>query len=377
MGDDRLTIFVVFGTRPEIIKLMPVLRAIKSLTRLRPILISTGQQIDLLPDFVRDFGIDVDEELETMFSGQSLNQSLSIMIREIDRVTENYRPRAVQVQGDTTTALAGALSAHYRKIPVIHIEAGLRTGDRYNPFPEECNRRLISCISSLHMAPTPGNVATLRNEGVPNTDIILTGNPIVDAIELICDKATPSSRLNTIIDRIANKNLIVFTVHRRGIFGTRLTGYLTVVKNFLDAHQDIAVVVPVHPNPIVRASIQQILHGIERVELIDPLPYSDFLFLLKQAWLVLSDSGGVQEEVITLGKPLLVLRNRTERPEALKMGSVHLAPTPQQLADALEAGVKSNSSILQVAPQENPFGDGKAGPRIAKAIEKFLRKHTK
>lgn len=223
------------------------------------------------------------------------------------------------------------------------------------------------------MAPTPGNVATLRNEGVPDTDIILTGNPIVDAIELICDKATPSSSLNAIIDRIANKKLIVLTVHRRGIFGTRLTGYLTVVKNFLDAHRDIAVVVPVHPNPIVRASIQQILHGIGRVELIDPLPYSDFLFLLKQAWLVLSDSGGVQEEVITLGKPLLVLRNRTERPEALKMGSVHLAPTPQQLAAALEAGVKSNSSILQVAPQENPFGDREAGRRIAKAVDKFLR----
>jgi UDP-N-acetylglucosamine 2-epimerase (non-hydrolysing) len=370
---DRIApVLAIFGTRPEVIKLMPVLRALDNESRVRVIRVYTGQQADLVPDFLDGFDLDIDESLDLMAIDQSLNRLLAKLIGSLDGVIERHEPAAVIVQGDTTTALAGALSARYRGVPVIHIEAGLRTGDRDSPFPEETNRRLISHVSSLHLAPTHGNVETLRAEGIPASDIILTGNPIVDAIRWVADNAVPSAGFSRFVEELGDARIVALTTHRRENFGPRLRDYLEVIGDFIASHTDTILVFPVHPNPIVRATAHETLGETERVRLIDPIAYADFICLLQRAWLVLSDSGGVQEEVVSLGKPLLVLREKTERPEAIGSGCVRLASTPQALAEALETAAKPAAWCAHLAPRTNPFGDGNSGPRIADAISRFL-----
>jgi UDP-N-acetylglucosamine 2-epimerase (non-hydrolysing) len=370
--DRSIPVLAVFGTRPEIIKLTPVLRELEHDPRINVIRISTGQQADLVPGFLAGFGLESHESLGIMVADQPLNRLLANMIDSLDRVIEKYAPAAVVVQGDTTTALAGALSAHYRAVPVIHVEAGLRTGDLGSPFPEESNRRLISHVSSLHLAPTSGNVATLIGEGIAESDIILTGNPVVDAIESMVKVAVPSREFGSLLDELSGQKLIVLTAHRRENFGERMDGYFAVVRDFITSHPETVLVFPLHPNPVVRRSAHQIFGGVDRIRLVDPLGYVDFFCLLKTACLVLSDSGGVQEEVITLGKPLFILREKTERPEAIESGSARLAPTPQALAEHLEAAWQPDSWCTRVRPRANPFGDGRSGPRIANAISRFL-----
>ncbi len=370
--NQRAPILTVFGTRPEIIKLMPVLRALESDPGLRVIRLSTGQQADLAPPFLRGFGLDIDESLDLMIANQSLNALLANLISAIDQVIERHRPSAVIVQGDTTSALAGALSARFRAVPVIHIEAGLRTGDIDSPFPEESNRRLISQVSSLHLAATPGNVATLLSEGIAETNIFLTGNPVVDAIQSIATNAVPTAEFRSFLERLDGKRIVALTAHRRENFGARLDGYLRVIRDFIATHDDTVLVFPVHPNPEVQRSTSKLLGDCERVSLIEPLAYTDFFCLLKAAWLVLSDSGGIQEEVVTLGKPLLVLREQTERPEAIASGTARLARTPEELVRELETAAAPDSWCTRVTAAENPFGDGRSGARIARAISAFV-----
>lgn len=365
-------ILVVFGTRPEIIKLMPVLRALDSDPCLQVMGIFTGQQSDLVPSLLGDFGLCIEESLDLMVANQSLNQLLARLISALDLVIERHSPSAVVIQGDTTTALAGALSARFRAVPVIHIEAGLRTGDANNPFPEESNRRLISHISSLHLAPTRGNIAQLMREGIAESEIVLTGNPIVDAIHTLDDDAVASEGLRQTLEELRDYRVIAMTTHRRENIGSRLRGYLQTVQAFVNQHSDIALVIPVHPNPLVSECVHRILAESDRVRIIAPLSYTDFYCLLKAAWLVLSDSGGVQEEVISLGKPLFVLREKTERPEAIDTGTARMAPTPQDLARELATAVQANSWCTRVKSVANPFGDGRSGKRIAQAISEFV-----
>jgi UDP-N-acetylglucosamine 2-epimerase (non-hydrolysing) len=307
-----------------------------------------------------------------MVANQSLNQLLAKLIGALDRVIERHSPAAMVIQGDTTTALAGALSARFRAVPVIHIEAGLRTGDANNPFPEESNRRLISHISSLHLAPTRGNLAQLTREGIAESDIVLTGNPIVDAIHSLDDTAVASEGLRRTLEELGNYKIIAMTTHRRENIGTRLSGYLHTVKAFVEKHPDVALVIPVHPNPLVGECVRRILTEAERVRLIAPLSYMDFYCLLRAAWLVLSDSGGVQEEVISLGKPLLVLREKTERPEAIETGTARMARTPHDLAEELATAILADSWCTRIKSVANPFGDGYSGKRIAQAITEYL-----
>jgi UDP-N-acetylglucosamine 2-epimerase (non-hydrolysing) len=297
----------------------------------------------------------------------------SRVLAALEPVLERERPDALLVQGDTTTAMAGALAAFYGGVPAAHVEAGLRSGDPGAPFPEEMNRRLVSRLARFHFAPTPHNAETLRAEGVPEDCIAVTGNPVVDALSRTLEGERPSPELEKRIEGIRAPRLVVLTTHRRESFGARLRANLSALRRFVERHEDVALAFPVHPNPEVQGPARAVLSGAPRVLLLPPLGYPDFVHLLSRAWLVVSDSGGVQEEAPTLGKALLVLRANTERPEAVEAGVARLVgDSPERLEAMLEALHADDAWIRRVRGIENPFGRGDAGARIADALERFL-----
>lgn len=364
---------IIAGTRPELIKVAPVLSQLGRHARLRAVMVSTAQQADLLPAFLALLDTQVDYRLDVMSAGQSLNALLSKTIAALDPIIGEVRPDLVVVQGDTTSALAGALAARMRSVPVAHIEAGLRTGDPDNPFPEESNRRLISHIASLHCAPTRRNRAQLVREGISAQSIVVTGNPVVSSLRKAIQLSQPTPELDRLLEDLGDLKPVVLTTHRRESFGPTLERNLETLRRFVTSHPDTALVVPVHPNPAVKESVERILSNLERVFLIEPLDYVSFLRLLQSAWLIVSDSGGVQEEVASLGKPLLVLRSVTERPEAVEVGVAKLAGEwPGQLDELLNDGESLRGWIESVRPQSNPFGDQHSAARIAQAFADFL-----
>jgi UDP-N-acetylglucosamine 2-epimerase (non-hydrolysing) len=366
-------IMIVAGTRPELIKIAPVVRELAVQQGHRVTLVSTGQQVDLLPSFLGLLGTKVDYHLAVMSAGQPLNTLLARTVTALDPVIEAVGPALVVVQGDTTSALAGALAAQMRAVPVAHIEAGLRTGDPANPFPEETNRRLISHLAALHCAPTARNRDTLLGEGIAPGDIVVTGNPVVASLQYALQQPCASRRVDEVLARRHGLKPIVLTTHRRESFGAPLERNLHSLKAFVAAEPDTALVVPVHLNPHVKQSVKRILSDTDRVALIEPLDYPCFLRLLKAAWLIVSDSGGVQEEVASLGKPLLVLRSVTERPEAIEAGVAKLTGEwPGQLAEMLGDRTALGRWIDSVKPIANPFGDADSPARIATAMLDFL-----
>ena len=368
------TILTLFGTRPEIIKLAPVIWAIeRSHDTLRSINVSSSQHTDLLRPFIHELDISIDHDLAVMMPGQTPNAVLARVLEALEPLLQEERPDLVLVQGDTTTAIAGALAAFYARIPVAHVEAGLRTGNRHSPFPEEMNRRLITQLADLHFAATPKNVEILLSEGVQKKSIVLTGNPVVDALQHILARSPASSSFSKFLDSFAGKRLIVLTTHRRENFGQVMSSHLKALRRFVGRHQDVELVFPVHPNPSVRAVVDTEFTGAERIHCIDPLKYDDFLHLLSRAWLVISDSGGVQEEVPSLGKPLLILRDTTERPEVLDCGIGRLVGhSGERLEEMLEAALLDKSWFDTANTTENPFGKGNAGEQIASAVVQFL-----
>jgi UDP-N-acetylglucosamine 2-epimerase (non-hydrolysing) len=370
-------VLCLFGTRPEIIKLAPVLEALRSpdaRAEVETLQVASSQHTDLLHANAAAFGVSIDRDLRVMEHAQTPSQVAARVIGALDPLLVEVRPDLVLVQGDTTTAMAGALAAFHRGIPVGHVEAGLRTGDPTSPFPEEMNRRLITRLASLHFAPTDHNVATLRREGVPSDQIHLTGNPVVDALRATLGRVPPSPALAGLLDRTAHQRLLVLTTHRRESFGAVMEGNLRVLRRFVESHDDVALVFPVHPNPSVREPTRALLDGVSRVHLTDPLDYPDFLHLLSRAWLVVSDSGGIQEEAPSLGKALLVLRANTERPEAVEAGVARLVGgDPQRLADALDEIGRDDAWVRGVGKIPNPYGEGDAGTRIAGILVAWLR----
>lgn len=370
----RITVLTVFGTRPEVVKLAPVLRQLDLYpNEIRSVVVSSGQHTDLLAPFVKLFGVKVDRDLATMRPGQPLNLLASRVLAEMDPVLEQEKPDLVLVQGDTTTAVAAAWAAFHRGIAVGHVEAGLRTDNPLSPFPEETNRRLITRIARLHFAATPRNRHALRAEGVPQEQVFLTGNPVVDALQYMGTVLPTSARVEKLLEQSRGYRRIALTTHRRESFGPTLIGNLRVLREFVENHADVALVFPVHPNPVVREAAS-VLAGHPRVLLTDPLDYADFIALLSASWLIVSDSGGIQEEAPTLGKPLIVLRATTERPEAVESGVARLAGTPELLAEAL-AEMNANPSSRR--PIDNPFGKGDAGQRIVQAIRRTFRTQPK
>lgn len=364
----------MFGTRPEVIKLAPVVAELQRRRAFRAVNVSSGQHPDLIAPFVELFGVRVDRDLAVMHPGQPLSLLFARVLAGLDPVLEEIRPDVVLVQGDTTTAVAAALAAFHRGVPVAHVEAGLRTDDPLSPFPEEMNRRLVSRIAALHFAGTANHCRTLRREGVPRERIVRTGNPVVDALKQIGTRNPPSMRLRALLDATRGLKRVVLTTHRRESFGSVLEGNLRVLRDFVGGRPDTALVFPVHPNPTVRAVARAVLAGRERIFLTDPLDYPDFIGLLSGAWLIASDSGGVQEEAPSLGVPLLVLRESTERPEAIAAGCAKLAPTPEVLAGMLAATYAAGPQESR-GPARNPFGDGFAARRIARALARFLQPH--
>jgi UDP-N-acetylglucosamine 2-epimerase (non-hydrolysing) len=375
---DVRTVLTLFGTRPEVIKLAPVITHLESAGgRFRTVNVASGQHTSLLHPFVKLFGIRIDHDLNVMEPGQNPNGVCSRVLAALEPVLAAERPDLLVVQGDTTTTLAGALAGFHRGIPVAHVEAGLRSGDRNSPFPEEMNRRLVTQLATLHFAATTRNRDTVLREGVPSEFVYLTGNPVVDALETILARTTIDATVDRVLAATDGCRRIVLTTHRRESFGPYMTTTLEVLRRFIDAHPDVALLFPVHPNPVVVETARRVLGDHPRIHLLQPLSYETFLVLLSRAWLIVSDSGGVQEEAPTLGKPLIILRENTERPEAVESGIARLLGSrPEKLADMLDEAVSPHSWVQRVGKIANPFGRGDASARIAGAIGAHLFSST-
>lgn len=364
------TIVSIIGTRPEAIKFLPILRALDKRSHLlNSKTLITSQHTDLLATFIDSGELPVDAEAKVQRPRGGLNEFLSGAIDAIDRQFDVLKPDFVLVQGDTGSTLAGSLAAFNRRIPVGHVEAGLRSLTRDDPYPEEANRRMVTQIASLHFTATARNTRTLLAEGVEPATVIETGNTVVDALFHTLKTTRPSPNMAALLDQLSGKKILTLTCHRRENHGGKMTGMLEALREFTFAHDDIALVFPVHPNPAVRAAVEAVLPNHPRIHLIAPLDYPDFVQLLKASWLIASDSGGVQEEAPSLGKGLLVLRETTERQEVIEAGHAKLVGTdPTRLRTLLEEAYGPNSWISTLTSASNPFGRGDAAERIVDSI---------
>jgi UDP-N-acetylglucosamine 2-epimerase (non-hydrolysing) len=356
-------LLVVLGTRPEAIKLAPVIDAARR--RGVPVRVcTTGQHTDMLAPILEFFAITPDDDLNVMQAGQTPLAVAARVFERLPAVFADARPEWTIVQGDTTTTYAAAAVSFHQRVRLAHVEAGLRTGDRFRPFPEEMNRRLTSVLADLHFAPTPQAAENLRCEAVPADRIFVTGNTVVDAVTAILQ--TPRPLPETLARR--DGRLVVVTAHRRESFGAPLERICRAVLQLAERHPDLTIAFPVHRNPAVRQAVERSLSGHPRVVLLDPLPYPEFVHLLRRSCLVLTDSGGIQEEAPTIRVPALVLREVTERPEALESGWVDLAGTePGEILRQAEVWLARDPRGLPPA-SANPFGDGKAAERIADVV---------
>jgi len=368
-----IKVLTLFGTRPEVIKLAPVIRSLEARPdTFRALNVASGQHDSLASPFIRLFGLRVDHELRVMRPGQSPNDVCARVLAALDPLLLREGPDVVLVQGDTTTALAGALAAFHRRIPVGHVEAGLRSGDDLSPYPEEMNRQLIGRLATYHFAATEWNRQNLLREGVDADRVFVTGNPVVDALLTVLPTLRPSPILERILAATEGRRRIVLTTHRRESFGPKLLDNLRTLRRFVEEREEAALVFPVHPNPVVVEASRTVLQGHPRILLLDPLPYEDFLLLLSRSFLIVSDSGGVQEEAPTLGRPLLVLRENTERPEGLDHGNTRLADTPGRLNELLHEAWQTDSWAERAGQIDNPFGQGDAAERIAERLHEIL-----
>lgn len=367
-------ILVILGTRPEAIKLSPVILQLGRSGSFEARVCATGQHRQMLDQVLELFGIVPDHDLDIMRPDQSPAEAASRMLAALDPVLERERPDMVLVQGDTTTTLCGALAAFYRQIPVGHVEAGLRTGDLRQPFPEEMNRVVTGRLAALHFAATEGAAENLRREGIPSAGIHVTGNTGIDAVlhvKAALEAGTLASRDLPPIDPAAK--LIVATTHRRESFGESLDRICQALAA-LASREDVRVVLPVHPNPKVRGPVTRWLGGSPHVRLVAPMDYVSFVDLMRRAYLIVTDSGGIQEEAPSLGKPVLVVREKTERPEAVRAGTVKLVGTDfDRIVAEATLLLDSPGEYRRMAAIHNPYGDGKASPRIVHAIAEFLR----
>jgi UDP-N-acetylglucosamine 2-epimerase (non-hydrolysing) len=371
-------ILFVFGTRPEAIKLCPVvlhLRARPSDFQVRVCV--TAQHRELLDQVLDAFEVVPDYDLGLMLPGQTLFQSTSRILAGLEPVLEGEGPDMVLVQGDTTTTLCGALAAFYCRVPVGHVEAGLRTGDPLQPFPEEMNRVLTTHLASLHFAATEGAARNLVAEGIPRQRIAVTGNSGIDAVLYVRDGLERGRLLGA--DRPwlnPARKLILVTAHRRESFGEGFERICVALAR-LARRPDVQIVYPVHPNPNVRAPVSGHLSGLENVVLIEPLGYVQFVDLMRRAYILLTDSGGIQEEGPSLGKPILVMREKTERPEAVEAGTVRLVGTDaERIVEQASLLLDDRLEYERMARVHNPYGDGRASSRIADVILSFFERNT-
>jgi len=374
-------VVVTIGTRPEAIKMAPVIAALEASAALSPLVVSTGQHREMLRQVIDLFGFSVEIELDVMRPDQPLASLTARLLTAIDGVLERGAPAMVLTQGDTTTVLTTALASFYRGIAFGHVEAGLRTGDLQAPFPEEANRMVASRLATLHFAPTEWARDNLLRENVPADRIVVTGNTVIDALHLeIARQRQPdvSARLEAaltpiLFDDWKQSRFVLVTGHRRESFGTGFEQICRALRSLAHSYPSVRFVYPVHLNPNVQRPVHEFLQGVENVHLLDPLPYREFLALLDACTLVLTDSGGIQEEAPGLGKPVIVMRSTTERPEGVDAGTVKLVGADRdRIVAEVSRLLDDEAAHSAMARAHNPYGDGKAAGRIVAAIERYL-----
>ncbi len=364
-------LLIVYGTRPEAIKMAPLIHALASSRHCTPIVAVTGQHREMLDQVNRLFGIQPDHDLNIITQSQTLETVTARVLAGVSQVIEAETPDALVVQGDTTTCFAAALAAFYRKIPLIHLEAGLRTGERYNPFPEEINRRLTTQLAALHLAPTQTSKSNLLNDGIAESDIVVTGNTVIDA--LLHVSGSNSLTENQDLHRITGRRSVLVTAHRRESWGEPMAQTARAIARLARKFPEIVFLLPAHLNPAVREVLLPPLDGLENVLITRPLDYSDFVKAMRDCSIVLTDSGGVQEEAPTFGKPVLVMRETTERPEAVAAGTVRLVGTNEdRIVSEVTDLLTDRRAYQAMARAANPYGDGRAAMRSIQAIEHFF-----
>ena len=374
----KKNILVVFGTRPEAIKMAPVINELSISDAFNVYVCSTGQHREMLNQVLSFFEISLDFDLELMTGNQSLSDLFSKIVKNLPDILKSQNIDLVLVHGDTLTTFASAITSFYNNVPVAHVEAGLRSGDLYSPWPEEANRKLTSVLSSLNFAPTETARAKLLEEGVSSETIVVTGNTVIDALEITQKKMENDFCLKKKIDKefsfLPDKSMILVTGHRRESFGVGFKNICGAILQIAQDHPNWIFVYPVHLNPSVKGPVYEVLSHKKNVYLIEPVEYPSFIYLMKRASIILTDSGGVQEEAPSLNKPVLVMRETTERVEALEAGTIKLVGTSKDgivknvvtIISKIENGLKDNSKLM------NPYGDGAAAKRIKESLLKFF-----
>ncbi|MHC5560408.1 non-hydrolyzing UDP-N-acetylglucosamine 2-epimerase [Kocuria sp. U4B] len=363
-------IMPIYGTRPEAIKMAPIVKALQDSPDFECVVTVTGQHREMLDQVNEIFDIVPDHDLNIIRPRQTLNGILTRTVEGLDAIFEENAPDAVVVQGDTTTSTAGAVAAFYRGIPVIHAEAGLRSFNLLSPFPEEANRKLTSQITSLHLAPTPTSKDNLLAESITREDIVVTGNTVIDALLHTVEKQLPFT--DPALEDIAasGRKVLLVTAHRRENQGEAMRGVGRALARIAEAEPELIIVLPAHRNPVVREAVLPALEGKPNVVVTEPLAYGEFTRMLSVAHIVLTDSGGVQEEAPSLGKPVLVMRENTERPEAVDAGTVKLIGTDEErIVTEVDTLLNDPAAYAAMANAVNPYGDGKAAARTLAALE--------
>jgi UDP-N-acetylglucosamine 2-epimerase (non-hydrolysing) len=374
----KCRIIAILGTRPEAIKLALVIQELRRRAEeFEVVIVHTGQHRTMLDQALQFFKIKPDFDLDVMRPNQTLSSLTGRVVDTVENACRRSAPHMILVQGDTTTAFASALAAYYLQIPVAHVEAGLRSRDIYNPFPEEVNRRLVAVMTEIHFAPTVLARDNLRAEGVPGQNIVVTGNTVVDTLRALAD--LPCTWQNTPLAGVPNDDcrLVLVTSHRRESWGAAQESMCLALKDLIERHRDIRVIYPVHMNPNVRNTVTALLADTDRIHLTEPLDYLTFVSLLQRSFLVLTDSGGVQEEAPTFRKPVLVLRKVTERPEASQFGMAKIIGTSRDdIVNEAERLLNDKDEYRDMSAGENPYGDGHGSERIVEALARWHQKKT-
>ncbi|EGQ8918990.1 TPA: non-hydrolyzing UDP-N-acetylglucosamine 2-epimerase [Vibrio parahaemolyticus] len=369
-------VLTVFGTRPEAIKMAPLVHALAADERFEAKCCVTAQHREMLDQVLELFEIKPDYDLDLMRSGQSLNDVTARILRELKPVLQEFKPDVVLVHGDTATTFAASLAAYYEQIPVGHVEAGLRTGNIYSPWPEEANRKLTGALTQYHFAPTDTSQKNLLQENVEKKNISVTGNTVIDALLMIKDKIDHDKYIQKQLSEqfpflCEDQKLVLVTGHRRESFGGGFERICEALAFTAQKHPEVQIVYPMHLNPNVREPVNRILAGINNVHLIEPQQYLPFIYLMNRAHIILTDSGGIQEEAPSLGKPVLVMRDTTERPEAVEAGTVKLVGTDiDRIVTGLTTLLQDEQAYKEMSFAHNPYGDGKACKRILDVLAK-------
>ena len=362
-------IMTIFGTRPEAIKMAPLVLALKNDPELEPIVVVTAQHREMLDQVLEIFGITPDYDLNIMKAGQPLSEVTSRVILGLEEVIKEARPDMILVHGDTTTTFAGSLAAFYNEVAIGHVEAGLRTWQKYSPFPEEMNRQMTGTLADLHFAPTDDAAQNLRNENKPEDRIVITGNTAIDALKT----TVKSDYRSDILDNAGERRVILLTAHRRENIGQPMHNIFSAIRRIVDEFEDVEVVYPMHKNPKVREIAAEHLSDHDRIQLIEPLDVIDFHNFASRSHFILTDSGGVQEEAPSLGKPVLVLRDTTERPEGVKAGTLKLAGVEEEDIYQLTKSLLTDEALYQsMSKASNPYGDGETSQRICEHIKYYF-----